>query len=461
MDTKFRKTCLDFGYFLKGSDGRSMRHLVMIGIVCALFVERTLIAKPSLSSTVTLHDVSVYAIANNYTIQGLRASVQVARERVAKTKSLFLPSLALEAGGDTTPVYQSGHVRQENEPFLYASVAYNLYNGERDLATLKRSYFDLQRAELRLKQEELNVSLSVEAAYYTYLFREELLDLLKENITRNDTILSLVRKRHRAGSVSDADVLEFELEKSHLASTEISLMDDLELARLDIKRLLGHQIGTSIQPTGKLIHEHIEGNLMTYINYARQLSLPISLASQDLEISHLDLKRARSSWYPRINIDSKYGLLAQGERPQSGNNALSGSIRLTLDLFNGFRDQHTYRAQVQEVVKSKAHLKGQILTILIETERSFRSLKTIEKRIDLERTNLIRAKRYYKVVRKEYLVGLKNARDLAAAAAHLRNVKHQIKVFKHGYLMDKTQLERAIGRRLSVKIHHNNEADHD
>ena len=85
-------------------------------------------------------------------------------------------------------------------------------------------------------------------------------------------------------------------------------------------------------------------------------------------------------------------------------------------------------------------------------EESFRELKSIEKRVDLELGNKVVSEKYYQAVLQEYKRGFKNSADLSEASDRLFEAKSRQINFKFEFLKQRLAFEKSYGAPIKVVV---------
>lgn len=394
----------------------------------------------------TLEKAKQFAIEQNYTIRSLKNQIQAANARSGIARSNYYPKLGV-AGG----LNSFGETVNEVGPIGYGYLNYNLFNGFRDSIAVEAANIETQRLRLELQKAEFDIGLDVEKYFHDYIFNRELIALQQKAIELNKTHIALVKKSKNRGISSKSDLMEFELKGALLGSDMELIRQKLEEARIGLVKLLGKDLGTSIDPVGGIQHQHVSGQLMDYINQIKDHSYPVKLAGLDLKLSQARYKTVRSSWMPTLDFEVQAGRLPLESRDDSRDFNISFLLSAKFELFSGFRSTWLEREKSALTASRENSMKGEILGSVTEMETYFRRLKTIEKRVDLEHQNIDRSKSYYQEVKKEYTRGYKNAADLSSAAEGVFRAQERRIQFMHSFLVERIKLERSLGTKVEVE----------
>ena len=401
----------------------------------------------SAGEKITLEQAKQYAIKKNYHLEGLRNHRSALEAQSDLTGTKFLPKLGLVGG-----VNSYGEVAKEVGPVGYAYLNYNLFNGYRDQINSDLAKVEVEKADLVLSKEEFKIGLDVEEAFHTYVYFNDLIEMQNSALNMNSNHKSLVKKTKKAGLSSATDVMEFKLKDAILRSDLELVKQNLEETRISLRKLLGEEVGSKVTPAGAIQHQHLNGTLMSYLDRIKSSSFPVKMAALDLKGTNTKSEIWRSSWLPSIDLEVQAGQLPIEARDEKREFNVNFLLTANFELFSGFESRYEKRKQYSLLARDESRLKDRILYSISEMEKSFRRLKTIERRVDLEEHNVDRSKDYYEGVKKEYLRGYKNSADLASAAERYIESKKRKIEFMYDFLMEKIKLERSLGAKVDVEI---------
>lgn len=395
----------------------------------------------------SLEDAKSYAVKNNNEVKSFRHAVEEARARSGRATIPFFPNIGVASGVNTL----TSSVSNDAAPVAYVYGTYNVFNGYQD--TYKKSILELEseKKEIELQQKELLVGLEVEKYFHDSLYEKAAIGIKKNAIEVNKKLQTIASKRRQAGLGSEADSMEFELRESILEADLVLLEQKLEEARIGLRKTLGHEIGSKIEPVGELQHQHLIGDLMSHLNRIKDANPTLRISGHEVAISDFQAKNWRSKWLPKIDMEARAGYLELDLRPADKGTSVSFLLIAKMDLFSGYEASWERREGFARKLKSEEELKGKAVILVSEVERYYRRLKTIEKSVDLEEQNEIRAKKYYETILKEYHSGIKNSQDVKVAAEMLSEVSLRRVRYKYEFLMERIEMEKILGSKIAVE----------
>lgn len=396
-------------------------------MVFGCFISSAGLADHPGEGSITLEDLSREAIANNLEIQEASARVSTAGYGRKATLGGFLPELSLEGGPLRTRLDNEKH----SGTALYGKAEWNLFRGGMDKARASQAGLEEELAEQKLEWTKAKVLREVASAFYELQFLHESLALKEKAVALNAEQAKLARVKRASGYTSEADVIEFELREATLRSD----IKQLEQEREERSRELAVLLGRKASPAVITVRGHLEraGKV------PKEESVAKSIASKNpeaQEASFLLRNRqyektiAQAGFLPTLNLEAKYGRLANDEKVFQKENNYSLFLTFNLPLFSGLSTVNGYQAAVSSAAESESSLQRSQLSASAAASRLFSRLKSIRDRLDLEEKTLARSEEYYKITVGEYRRGVKNSPDMVGATerlfeARLRNLQYR------------------------------------
>lgn len=376
---------------------------------------------------ITLEDLYREATANNLEIG--EASSRLKRTQFSGKSAFgsFLPELSLEGGPMRTRLDEEKH----SGTAVYGKVEWNLYRGGIDGAKRSKAELEVEFAGRQLEVTKARVLREVAAAYYELLFLNESLALKEKALSLNAEQAKLARVKRASGFTSEADVIEFELREATLRSDLKQLMQEREERSRELSVLLGRKNDSSlIAVKGHLIREARAPREGAVLEALAAMNPAVREASFALQQRQSDSKIARAGFLPSLNLEAKYGRLANEEKIFRKDNNYSFFLTFNLPLFSGFSTYNDYQASLSAVAESDIQLQRNQLAASASASKLFSRLKSARERLDLEEKTLARSEEYYKITVGEYRRGVKNSPDMVGATerlfdARLRNLQYR------------------------------------
>lgn len=236
------------------------------------------------------------------------AQVDVADALYGSARANLLPQLRLSTS--YLHVYESARGQavgaQFNQPNTYTgnlNLSQTLFQGGR-LISATRAADDLRNAaRFDEREQRSQLTLQVERAYLQVLFADRIAELQDRNLALASNRLTQVEQFERAGRAARYDVLRSRVERANIEPLAIQAHNDLELALLDLKRLLNVAVEQPIAlvtridaaSAAALVAASVDGNAIA--ERASVRSAELNLAAKRLGVAV-----ARADFYPTISV---------------------------------------------------------------------------------------------------------------------------------------------------------------
>lgn len=396
---------------------------------------------------VDLATLKQFAINHNLEVQSLRRTVDEVKAQYERSKSSFYPNLSLATGVEK----QVGAVKSQAGSLGYLSLNYNIFSGFGSSRKTQIAGIEAEKAVISLQSAEFKIGLEVEKVFHTVVFKKSALALKLDQLKINDLHRKMASQKRSAGMAVESDVMEFDLSDAFIKSDIVLLEQEIEEARSQLKKLLGDEVGSQVEPVGLLRHEHITRTLKDILEKIEDSSESIKMASQELSIATIQRGSWRSHWLPKVDLEGQTGYLPLDQSTDS--RVISrGTVLLKWNFFDGFDTVYEKREQEFNYLKKNALLKQTVLETVTAAEIAYAKILAIQKRVDLESKNESRAKSYYSSVTSEYRRGIKNSSDLKIAAEGLFDARLRRENFKYEFLLQRLQLEGIVGFQVEAHL---------
>lgn len=396
---------------------------------------------------ITLQEAQKYAVERNFEIQALRKELDAATSRKGQARAGFYPEVGVAAGMAANTA--DGNATSSTIGYAYGK--FNLFRGFHDVISVDKAQLEYEILERKMKSEEFYVGLDVEKYFHSYVYYKRLMDLTEEALATNDEHRGMVRRMMGSGLITEADRMEFEIFDALLKSEAVSNQQDLEEARVNLKKILGDEIGSQVEPMGELAHQHLLGSLKEYVELVKDNNEDVAIAAKEVELAAMNRRLASARFLPEVDFEIQSG--RQADALIDADNAKTTLLLVgRLPLFSGFRTKYERDEAGYKQESSQLLLKDKILHALSDIETKFRRVKAIATRVDLEQDNAVRAKKYYDAVLSSYKRGAKNSADLRAAATNMYEARKREEEFKLEFLTERIEMERLIGKPVKLEI---------
>lgn len=391
------------------------------------------------------------ALQNNQELNITLQEIEIARNEVRTRKGELLPRVGLKAGaglekvgrytsqgaGDASTEIKPGKEMPEPLPDyligLYANWEVDIWH---KLRNSKKAAYTRYLSSVEGKNFVVT-SLVAEIAnsYYELLALDNQLDMVRKNIELQTNALGVVKIQKEATRVTELAVRKFEAEVLSSRSLEFDILQKTTETENKINFLLG-RYPQHIARDKSSFETSLTSNLNTGVPSQLLANRPdIKQAELDLIAAKLDVKVAKSQFYPSLGISAGLGLQAFNpsylvKMPESMLYSIAGDIAAPLINRNAIKASY-FTANAKQI-QAIYQYERSILNGYIEVANQLSSIDNLTKSYGLKAKQVVAltqsieiANDLFKSTRADYLEVLMTQRDALEAKLELIETKKQ------------------------------------
>lgn len=344
-------------------------------------------------------------------IKAAQMNISANEERTGHLTRSFLPQVYGSVGHEN---FKAGSRSSKSQGYWNVGASLNLYRGGKDqlVSEINEKQLSLSKTEFALGYaRELQIAQST---YWEIVSLEKVINLRKEELKKNNENLLAARRRAGAGITTNADAVQFELNKAKLEQEieQIHLKSDQAKSRL--AAVLGIENSHDMTVTDDFPKElPFVGN---ELNVKEQLDLKSIKTSQAVEGMKADYEGRW--WTPHLDVYASYGIPSlsdEEDRALLEEKETVVGIKLTIDLGQGLTSHSEAKAKQFEAkgLEFKANQKEREVLLLDKEIRHDISISS--KLLSENEKNVTKAQELLKLTQSEFARGLKNGPDLMGA----------------------------------------------
>jgi len=415
--------------------------------------------------TIDLISLHQEALRNDSLLSSARFQNQAAQELVKQGKSLFLPSITMNASFDK---------QNKERKFLTPSLPSNdLLSGKKSNyktydygVTLKQPLFDYSAyaeykkilAQTSLSDKQLiktqqDLIFRISKAYFETLLAKDQVDLLQYQRAAIQEQLSKSKAQFEAGLISVTDINEAKTKKALIEAQQISAIQKLKIKKREIQIITGKLPGKLTPLNPVITFTGIDNLADDWIRIAQENNLELQIKKDEIKIAESEIDSRRSGHYPTIDaIASRSrnwdkGGYPYGATKNEGMRSYSDTIgvEISIPIFSGGMTSSRVREAV--LLKSKLEEDQDYLKKGIE-------LKVRDYYLSLQ-TNFAEIKAYQQAMEASMLQlestqlgfeeGLRNSVEVLDAQQILFNAKLNMLEARYNYIMNFINLKLSVG----------------
>ena len=278
----------------------------------------------SVTNVWTLQDCIDYAMQENISLQQSRLTAESAQVDIKTAKNALFPSLSFSTSHSLiNRPYQESSYTVSGTEILMANTNTNysgsyglnaqweLFNGGRNLKTIKQEELNSRIAGLDFETTANSIEESIAQVYVQILYASESVKVNENTLEVSKAQRDRGKELFQAGSISSADYAQLESQVSNDNYQLVTAITALEDYKLQLKQLLEMEGNAEML---LYIPELNDNDVLTRLPdkesvYASALQTRPEIESGKLNVSasELDIKIAKSSYYPSLSLSAGIG----------------------------------------------------------------------------------------------------------------------------------------------------------
>jgi len=415
----------------------------------------------------TIDLISLYqeALRNDSLLSSAHFQNEAAQELVKQGKSLFLPSITMNASFDKqnkerkflTPNLPSNDLLSGNKA-NYETYDYGV--------TLKQPLFDYSAyaeykkilAQTSLSDKQLiktqqDLIFRISKAYFETLLAKDQVDLFQYQRAAIQEQLSKAEAQFEAGLISVTDINEAKTKKALIEAQQISAVQKLKIKKREIQIITGKLPGKLTPLNPVIIFTEIDNLADDWITIAQENNLELQIKKDEIKIAESEIDSRRSGHYPTIDaIASRSrnwdkGGYPYGATKNQGMRSYSDTIgvEISIPIFSGGMTSSRVREAV--LLKSKLEEDQDYLRkeIELKVRDYYLSLQTNFAEIKAYQQAMIAATLQLESTQLGFQEGLRNSVEVLDAQQILFNAKLNTLEARYNYIMNFINLKLSVG----------------
>ncbi len=411
--------------------------------------------------TLTLEDSIHLALSQNPYHLAAGERVKAAKSKIREAAAGFLPSL--NAQGLTTldeklfelefPSFIPGEPPQKvsvdfTRDYQFSmSFSLPLFTGGRLVSGYKQAKYNLQSTEEALRQSKHVTVFNTKRAFYGYLLAEEFVKVAEEAVEVTEKHFKNVKSLYKVGIASKFDLLRSEVQVANLKPQLIKARNNLKIAELSLKTLLGLDLSKSVKIKGDLAYEAFEPDLESCLTRALLNRPEISRLRYQKQMAGEALKLARAVNLPTLALAGTYNFWADklNFRKDIWQSYYAVNLVLTVPLFNGFTTSARVAQSKAMIKEIDLNQKGLRDMVKFEVRQAILRIKEAKESLLSQEKNVEQAQESLRIAELNFSEGLATTLDVSSVQAALSQAKTNYSQALYDYVISLAELDRAMG----------------
>jgi len=389
------------------------------------------------------------------------------KEITNETKSRLLPDISASAAYshyfDRQTIFLPGSFTGSNKPVQDVAVGgKNGFNSFLSFAqpVLKESTHRQTEASVineKIQKEKTTdlqsqVALQVSTGYFNILFLNSQINLQEQSLLRNIKALEDARSLFARGRSLKVDTLRSYIAVENVRSSISNLKNNIEVAGIQLKRLIGLNGEEEIELIDSL---NIETDQSGFYRVSEALNtaelnrhdIKMQKLTVDLEQKQLAVIKAERS--PEISVVGQYQLQAQADDMRFGNYTWPRTsflgLQLSIPIYNGNRTTSQINQEKIKVQQEKIRLNDLRDKINAELASIISRWKEANTQLSIQKTTVEAAELNFTMINDRFVNGLSSRLELTDAELALTQAKINYLQAVYNIKVLHMQLQQSLG----------------
>ncbi|MDP2089338.1 MAG: TolC family protein [Flavobacteriaceae bacterium] len=407
----------------------------------------------------SLEEAVNYALTNNLSIKQAELTTDLRNEDIIAAKGNRLPSLSANSSESFSfgSSIDNGNVRisrNRNSTNFGVSSSVILFNGFRNLNTVKQAELGHEASILSLEKIKNDISLNVVNYYLNILFNKESVKVAQEQLQISKLQLNRTKQLVAEGVKPKGDLLEAEATLANDEEKLVSAQNSLDLSLLSLAHLL------QISPKNFDVQEvklNISSLTLKYNNtdavFDKAVAEKPEIKSAELDVENavLGIDIAKSLYYPTLSLGYNFSTFyghTQGLPNQSSfmdqfedNKSHNVNLSLNIPVFNGFKTKSgVSKAAINSRLASYT-LDSEKLKLRETIERAYTDAKAALNQYIASEKSVLAQQESFKNAQERFNLGAMTSFDFEQVRSRLVNAQSNFINAKYNFVFKTKLLE--------------------
>lgn len=391
--------------------------IILVGTFCFFSAQE--------KRTISLQEAVKLGIENSKNLKIDQAKIEESTANLLAAKNKQLPELTVSGSYLYLPLeptvdlkiqgMSGGGPKVSNVLYGSANVSVPIYSGGRIRYGIKSAEYLVEASKLSTENDKNAIAYNISQAYNNLFKANEVVKLLKENLTSSQKRDQSFIKLENNGVIARNDRLKAQLQTSNIELQLMEAQNNYSIANINMDLLLGLPDNTEIEVDSNYIGEDDLGKPDDYyLNLARENRNDIKALDYQRKAAALGTKSAKAENLPSIAFTGGY-VAADVPKLLTIYNAVNIGVGLQYNLSNIWKKNSSYiQAQAQEkVLAANNDLLNDNVTL--EVKRDYQNDLYAHKKIDVYQRALEQAEENYRITLNKYNNGLETITNLLDA----------------------------------------------
>ena len=324
---------------------------------------------------------------------------------------------------------------------LYAPAVYQ---------TMKLTNSDLELAVEKSRNSKIDMINQVTKAFYQLMLAQDSYNVLQENYKLAETNFDIVNKMFEQGLVSEYDKISAEVQKNNAWPSVVSGQNAVELARLQLKVLMGITADVTLVVNDNLANYETE--MANVADKEIDLSNNSSLRQIDMQTNMIGRQRKilKSAFIPTVALVGSYQLRSISNTTwniakYNWSNAASLALSVSIPIYKAknFTSLKSNKIQLFQLAETRNNTESMLK---MQAQSFIDNMTTSSEQLSSNKEAVRLAEKGLEISQKRYDIGNGTILELTNSQVQLTNTRLSYNNTIYDYLVAKSELNKVLGK---------------
>lgn len=409
----------------------------------------------ALPSPLDLKGAVAYALDHNYSIRLAREAIREQEGLIVEVKAQVLPNVSANAN----------YLRKDNELVqgpsggnqdwtIAIQVRQSVYAGGGIKAAIDAQGLVRDASLLNLKATINNALLDVRTKFYNILLARDQIKVQEENIALLNEQLRNVQNRFKAGTVSNFDVLQAEVQLANAQPTLITARNTYRTSIDQLRQSMGapasltDDSSKTFEVVGKLEFTPVSYDLKDALESARANRPELLALAKTEQANQRNIRLQKAGYLPTVDIVGGYEWIK---------NIKSNRFRDSLDgwtlgaeanwaIFDGRATAGKVMQARSQYEQARLNTESQTLAIDVEVRQAYSSLQEADELVQATLKTVDQARESLRLATARFNAGTATQLDVLSSQVALSQARLNELQANYNYNVALASLRKAIGQ---------------
>lgn len=436
----------------------SKKVILALAVVLAFGSVRAQDAKDTLR--LTLNQALEIALSENPTIKVADQEIQLKKTANKEAYAGLFPEVSLNGTYQRAVKKQTMAMEFGGETQTIQVGRDNTYNGGLNIAlpifapalykTISLTKADVELAVELARSSRIGMVNQVTKAYYQLLLAQDSYTVLKKSYDQAVANFNVVNAKYEQGSVSEYDKIRAEVQMRNLVPSVVSARNGVNLARLQLKVLMGMDADVEIAVIGNLkdyeltmFQQQLDDPSVDLSNNSdlRQLTL-------NAELLHRSLKLKQTNFMPTLGASFNYSYMSMNDNFRIAHydwypySTLGLSLTIPLFKASNFTTLKQTKIQMYQLAENKTNVERQLQ---MQVTSYLDNMNASTEQVVSNKESVNQAEKGREIAKRRYEVGKGTILELNDSEVALTQAELTYHQSIFDYLTAKADLDQVLG----------------